>query len=107
MSILNYEYVKYVFDNTNYFKILLNRIQSRKTRKSFERIIGLIFNDNQLSNHNDISVNGNIKDDQIWGRNYYQYLIDTKNSQSESKIMSKIWVGRGGEEYKFNKPPVK
>ena len=42
MAILNLDYIKKIFDNTNYFKILISEIKSRDDRKCFERIIALL-----------------------------------------------------------------
>lgn len=86
MAILNLNYIKKIFDNTNYFEILISEIKTRNDRMCFERIIAVLLTNNIKT----ISLNGDIHNDQQWGYNLYNYLKEN----DKKKNMYKIWVGR-------------
>ena len=88
MSILNLDYIKTIFDNTNYFKILLSEIKCRTDRCCFERISALLLTIIAKSE----TVNGDIHQDQVWGSDFRFY----QNQHIKTKTMYKVWVGRKG-----------
>ena len=87
MTIVNLDYIKTIFDNTNYFKILISEIKCRHDRMCFERILPIL-----LSTSSTIpeTINGDIHRDQMWGTSFSQY----KNKRDTIKNMFKVWVGR-------------
>ncbi len=86
MSIINLDYLKSVFDNTNYFEILLSEIKSRPDRMCFERILPVLLTKGEKTT----IVNGDIKKHQKWGTTYTMH----KQKNTLDKNMYKIWVGR-------------
>tara|TARA_Y100000991_G_C21956641_1_gene342431 strand:+ start:529 stop:1428 length:900 start_codon:yes stop_codon:yes gene_type:complete len=95
LAILNIDYINSIFDNNNYFKVLLDEINTRKRRMYFERIISVLLTRNIKMN----TVNGDIHVDQKWGTKYNTYH-ELKNITSE-KNMSKVWLGREGSKNSF------
>uniref|UniRef100_A0A6C0EKM2 Uncharacterized protein n=1 Tax=viral metagenome TaxID=1070528 RepID=A0A6C0EKM2_9ZZZZ len=85
MSIININYLCIIFNNNNYFNILLKKIDCRDRIMDFERIIGLL-----LTYYHTKTITGDIQKDQVWGRNLDNYL-DTNN---KDKNMYKVWSGR-------------
>ena len=88
MAILNLDYIKKIFDNTNYFKILISEIKSRNDRICFERIIGLMLSYLIKTK----AVNGDIHQDLKYGTNWSSH----KKNNNKNKNMYKVWVGREG-----------
>ena len=86
MAILNLDYIKKIFDNTNYFKILISEIKSRDDRKCFERIIALLL----INTKKTETVNGDIHQDQRWDTTFLSYM----NNRNKGKTMYKVWEGR-------------
>ena len=86
MAILNLGYIKKIFDNTNYFKILTSEIKCRADRTCFERISALLLTNTIKSE----IVNGDIHQDQRWGTNFSYYM----NNRDKEKTMFKVWTGR-------------
>ena len=92
MGIINIDYLKSVFDNTNYFTTLLNYTNTRARRMVIERIVGILFNKNR------ISVNGNIHNNLPWGTTYKEYIKPRYILKHPNKNMYKIWVGRKNDQ---------
>jgi len=90
MAILNLDYINSIFNNNNYFEVLLDEINTRHRRCCFERIISILLTKDKKTIH----VNGNIHEDQKWGTTYDSYN-KIKNLNTD-KNMSKIWLGREG-----------
>lgn len=91
MSIININYLKSIFDNTNYFKILINEINSREKRMNFERIIGLLLSTKIKTE----SINGDINKFLPRGTkatNLYSYNNYLNNPSNFPMV--KIVVGR-------------
>jgi len=88
MAILNLDYIRKIFDNTNYFKILTSEIKSRGDRMCFERISALLLT-NTIKTE---TVNGDVHQDQKWGTNFLSYM----NNYDKEKTMFKVWVSRKG-----------
>lgn len=89
MAILNLDYIKKIFDNTNYFKILISEIKSRDDRICFERIIGILLSCSIKTK----AVNGDIHQDLKYGTDWSFY----KKNNNKNKNMYKVWVGRKGQ----------
>ena len=90
MAILNINYLNSIFDNNNYFNVLLKEINSRSRRMCFERIIAILLTKDKKTK----SMNGIIHTDQKWGTKITEYN-KLKNINTNKK-MSKIWLGREG-----------
>jgi hypothetical protein len=88
MSIVNLKYIRNIFNNTNYFKILSSEITCRRDRMCFERIISLLLTDIKTE-----SVNGDIHKEQKWASTYSYYL-----NNNDKKKMYKVWSARKGNE---------
>ena len=88
MAILNLEYIKNVFDNTDYFEVLLREIQSRDDRMCFERIIAVLL----LNGTEPDPVMGDIHATQQWYTRFAEYK--ERKDARELKRMNKIWTGR-------------
>lgn len=87
MAILNLNYIKKIFDNTNYFKILLSEIKCRNDRMCFERIIALLLTATEKTK----TVNGDIFLDHNPNTTFFQYM---NNHEDKNKNMYKVWTGR-------------
>ena len=89
MAILNLDYIKKIFDSTNYFEILISEIKSRNDRMCFERISALLLTNTIKTK----TVNGDIHQDLTWGTGWTSYIKKNNNH----KGMYKVWVGRKGQ----------
>ena len=87
MAILNLDYMKKLFDSTNYLEILTTEIKSRNDRMCFERS-GLLLSNTIKTK----AVNGDIHKSQKWGSSFSSY----KNNSNNGNTMYKVWVGRKG-----------
>ena len=95
MSIISNKLVCALKDKYNIFEISMSKINTRKGRKVFERMLGLILHKEGINTYE--SLLGNI---QHWCKNHYnkwwnislnEYM--SKNKKNEC-ILSKIWTGR-------------
>jgi len=86
MTILNLNFIKKIFNNTNYLKVLTSEIKSRHDRMCFERIIAILLTDSIKTK----TVNDDILKDQKWKTTFLEYM---KNPNKE-KRMYKVWTGR-------------
>ena len=89
MTILNLDYITKIFDNTNYFKILISQIKTRINRQCFERIIALLLIDTIKTK----TVNGDIFKDQRFGKDLPTFSEYNKKNCNK-KTMYKVWTGR-------------
>ena len=88
MSIINLDYIKKIFDNTNYFKILISEIKCRNDRMCFERIISLLLTNTIKTK----TVNGDVHQEQKWNTKWSTYI----NNNNKNKNMYKVWQARNG-----------
>lgn len=89
MAILNLDYIKKIFDNTNYFEILISEIKSRDDRMCFERISALLLTDTIKTK----TLNGDVAKQRKLCSSWSSYI---KKYNKKAK-MYKIWVGRKGK----------
>lgn len=101
MVIIKHSFLKKVFENNNYLKVLINNINTRHKRMAFERIIGCLLQfTKNLEDKNNIkteSINGFILKNLKWNTNYNDYK--RKNIKMD---MEKIWLGRENKKQKNN-----
>ena len=88
-SIIKYDFLKKIVEKYNMFE-LLDYIDNREKRMSFERIFGLICNIEDKELINNISLFGKIHHYIHWGFTYEKYL----NEDIDRYELIKVWTGR-------------
>ena len=91
MTIITHNYIKKI-DDRHELKRLINGIQSRYNRMSFERVLSCLLHFNNKNSKLKRSLLGNIYKYTEWGKDYNHY---TKNLKGKSdKPFLKVWSGR-------------
>lgn len=91
MSIMNLNFLKKINDKYNLEK-LIDHVSSRHDRMCLERILGLIFAFDKVTNES-CTIFGNISN-YNYGYSYNTYLFDKNNQYMPMIPVIKVWSGR-------------
>ena len=81
MTIINQDYLTFVFNKSNYLQILLQEITTRPKRMAYERIISILLTYYDI---NKVSINGDIHEDLVWGIDYETYMKKKKKKNGKN-----------------------
>lgn len=93
MSVIEYNFVKLLDEKYNFF-ILLNHINNRSQRMSFERVFALVCSYEKNILTENPSVFNNIMTYTRAGYSFGEYIFEKINNIDSGLELSKIWTGR-------------